>query len=47
MLLRDNLNDILINVDMYFTEKVENILKKVPGDERMLTIFFLVYLVKK
>ena len=47
MLLRDNLNDILINVDMYFTEKVENILKKVPGDERMLTICFLVYLVKK
>ena len=47
VLLRDNLNDILINVDMYFTEKVEIILNKVPRDERLLTIYFLVYLMKK
>ena len=36
MLLKDNLNKILMNFDMNFTNKGKNILKKVTTDERMI-----------
>ena len=35
-LLKDNLDDIFINFDINFTEKGEDILKKVATDERMI-----------
>ena len=43
VLLRDNLNDILVADDMNITAKGENILKKLANDERMINynFFFL------
>ena len=35
-LLKDDLDDIFINFDINFTEKGEDILKKVATDERMI-----------
>ena len=36
MLLKDILNDIVMNFDMNFTNEGENILKKAASDERMI-----------
>ena len=36
MSLKDNLNDILMNFDMNFTNEGENIFKKSASDERMI-----------
>ena len=36
VLLKDDLDDIFINFDINFTEKGEDILKKVATDERMI-----------
>ena len=36
MLLRDNLNGILINYDMNFNTKGENTLEKVAEDEKLM-----------
>ena len=40
VLLRDNLNDILVADDMNITAKGENILKKLANDERMINYKF-------
>ena len=36
VLLKDDLDDIFINFDINFTEKGEDILKKLATDERMI-----------
>ena len=36
MLLKDNINEILMNFGMTFTDKGRNILEKVAGHERMI-----------
>ena len=36
VLLKDNLNDILMGFEVNVTGKGKNILKKVPSDERMI-----------
>ena len=36
VLLKDNLNDILVSFDMNFTNEGKNILKKASSDERMI-----------
>ena len=36
MLLKDNLNNILMNFDMNFTNETENIYRKLPNNKRMI-----------
>ena len=42
-MLKDDLNDILMNFDMNFTNQTKNILKKAASDERIINHNNLVF----